>query len=91
VSEQVEYLKKTKVVIAVGTPGRIGKLIQEDGEAFNLRNLRSAVSPGTDITGLIIPFVALHIRQQTIILLDASFRDSSAFFSGSHSSAYKVD
>jgi hypothetical protein len=39
VAEQVEYLQKTKVVIAVGTPGRIGKLIKENGERSQLRSL----------------------------------------------------
>lgn len=29
--EHIEYLQKTKVGIAVGTPGRIGKLFSESG------------------------------------------------------------
>ncbi len=31
VPEQVDYLRKTKVVIVVGTPGRIGRLVKEEG------------------------------------------------------------
>ena len=30
-SEHIEYLNKTKVSVAVGTPGRIGKLFTESG------------------------------------------------------------
>ncbi|KAJ9109335.1 hypothetical protein QFC21_000664 [Naganishia friedmannii] len=50
VSEQIEYLQKTKICIAAGTPNRIGKILADSD--------------------------ALHIRQQTMILLDLSYHDS---------------
>jgi protein CMS1 len=34
VAEHVAYLRRTKVGAAVGTPGRIGKLLCETGENF---------------------------------------------------------
>ena len=32
-SEHIEYLNKTKVSVAVGTPGRIGKLFTDSGQS----------------------------------------------------------
>lgn len=32
--EHVKYLKRTKIAVAVGTPGRLGKLLNETGKAL---------------------------------------------------------
>lgn len=42
-ADHVAYLAKTKVAIAVGTPGRIGKLFSETGQSS--RHLSNASIP----------------------------------------------
>ena len=42
-AEHIEYVKKTSINIAVGTPGRIKALIETDDEALKLEKLRYLV------------------------------------------------
>lgn len=43
--EHVKYLKRTKVGAAVGTPGRIGKLLCDTGETCIVVSLSSSQTP----------------------------------------------
>ena len=42
-AEHIDYVKKTSINIAVGTPGRIKALIETDDEALKLEKLRYLV------------------------------------------------
>jgi protein CMS1 len=65
-TDHVTYLRRTKVGAAVGTPGRIGKLLCETGEQLRLRLPISLLS-----------FVdALAVPALTHIMLDVTFRDA---------------
>lgn len=65
-AEHVTYLKRTKVGAAVGTPGRIGKLLCETGEQV-LGHPRLKLSIRAD---------ALSIPALTHIMLDVTYQDS---------------
>jgi len=39
VEDQVAYLRRTKVAAAVGTPGRLGKLLSDAGKSVRARHL----------------------------------------------------
>lgn len=69
-AQHVSYLKRTKVGAAVGTPGRIGKLLCETGE-FALMTLRVLVD-----SMLIFAADALTISALSHIILDITYRDS---------------
>jgi protein CMS1 len=64
--EHVSYLKRTKVGIAVGTPGRIGKLLCDTG-------MSAYVHPWTSKSSYLD---ALTISALTHVMLDVTFRDA---------------
>jgi protein CMS1 len=66
-AEHVTYLRRTKVGSAVGTPGRIGKLLCETGT----RPRVVVTSANTDATG-----DALTISALSHIIFDISYRDA---------------
>jgi protein CMS1 len=65
--EHVAYLKRTKVGAAVGTPGRIGKLLCETGEYTVASEFLSKITLFAD---------ALSLSALSHIILDVTFRDS---------------
>lgn len=65
-SDHVSYLKRTKVGTAVGTPGRIGKLLCETGVLLFRRG-----AADDDVL-----LDALSISQLTHIILDVSYVDA---------------
>ncbi|KAJ3054086.1 cms1 ribosomal small subunit [Rhizophlyctis rosea] len=71
VSEQVALLKTEKTPIAVGTPNRILKLL-EDGEGMTARHLRAREH------GLIVYLFtgALDLEKLAYVILDGSHRDT---------------
>lgn len=64
--EHVTYLKRTKVGAAVGTPGRIGKLLCETGE-FASRMINLYID---------FPKDALSFSALTHIMLDVTYQDA---------------
>ncbi len=40
-AEQIDHLQKTKIGIAVGTPGRIAKILKESGESPGLNSIEA--------------------------------------------------
>jgi len=68
-SEHVSYLTRTKIGTAVGTPGRIGKLLCETG-VFLLRPQPKVVHDVSVLSD------ALSISQLTHIILDVSHVDA---------------
>ena len=68
--EHVKYLKRTKVGAAVGTPGRIGKLLCETGETILLFSLSLHPIPCA------FDLDALSLSALTHIILDVTFRDA---------------
>ena len=66
--EHVAYLKRTKIAAAVGTPGRLGKLLCDTGMLCTLRVWSSAYL-GINVTD------ALSTSALTHIILDVSYRD----------------
>ncbi|KAL0577246.1 Protein cms1 [Marasmius crinis-equi] len=67
-SEHVSYLKRTKIGAAVGTPGRLGKLLCETGKP------QTFIGPPSMTSCNIID--ALSTSALTHIILDATFRDA---------------
>jgi protein CMS1 len=65
--DHVAYLKRTKVGAAIGTPGRIGKLLCETGEYRYRLDSWSRIEFFTD---------ALSLSALSHIILDVTFRDS---------------
>ena len=68
--DHVQYLKRTKVGAAVGTPGRIGKLLCETGAPCIVD------SPPDVSSDRNIPTDALSTSALTHIIIDASFKDA---------------
>jgi len=67
VEEHVRYLNSTKVGVAVGTPGRIGKLLCDTGEYDIFPSSRHPLTGfGQD---------ALALSALTHVILDVTFRD----------------
>ena len=66
--EHVGYLKKTKVGSAVGTPGRVGKLLCDTGKSFHSQS--SMPTEGISVTD------ALSVSALTHVMLDVSFHDA---------------
>jgi protein CMS1 len=63
--EHARYLKQTRVGAAVGTPGRIGKLLTETGKIYIFRLSQTKFLPDS-----------LSISALSHILIDTTFRDS---------------
>jgi protein CMS1 len=70
ISDQVSYLKRTKVGCAVGTPGRIGKLLSETGMFFS----SSVAVVDEKLTTSFSD--ALSVSALTHIILDVSYADA---------------
>ena len=66
--EHVGYLKKTKIGSAVGTPGRVGKLLCDTGKWFHRMSPRS--TEGVSVID------ALSVSALTHVILDVSFHDA---------------
>ncbi len=66
--EHINYLKKAKIGSAVGTPGRVGKLLCETGEYFAHPSLPTVIEQSH--------LDALSVSALTHIVLDASYRDA---------------
>ncbi|KAG1754254.1 U3-containing 90S pre-ribosomal complex subunit-domain containing protein [Suillus lakei] len=64
--EHVSYLKRSKIGSAVGTPGRIGKLLCETGELNTILEYKLSQTFSD----------ALSVSQLTHIILDLSYRDT---------------
>ena len=70
--EHVAYLRRTKIAAAVGTPGRLGKLLCDTGaRAISLRLVLWIML----LTSRAGPPDALSTSALTHIILDISFRD----------------
>jgi len=71
VDEHVQYLRKTKIVAAVGTPGRLGKLLEVDG-AFHYLQLASCLA----FTVFNAMLGCLSLDALSHIIIDASYEDT---------------
>jgi protein CMS1 len=67
--EHVRYLQKTKIGSAVGTPGRVGKLLCDTGK-YELHGKFSKPTKGVSTPD------ALSVPALTHVMLDVSFRDA---------------
>ena len=68
--EHIKHLKKTKIGSAVGTPGRVGKLLCETGEHFTHPKLLTVTEHKR------FHLDALSVSALTHIILDVSHRDA---------------
>ena len=70
IEEHINYLKKTRISSAVGTPGRVGKLLCETGEYSMHLKLPTLTEDGLSHID------ALSVSALTHIVLDVSHRDA---------------
>lgn len=67
-AQHIDYLKRTRVGVAVGTPGRLGKLLNESGQPCQVEIVVMAADE---------PFAdALSVSALTHIILDTTHKDA---------------